>query len=213
MTRFFSNEISVLDSLRPWPERGLLVLSGPPFSGKTTTAHQLLNRINAGCRRHIATLEDPVERRLKPRKSMVEQYQMGLDVAGAEEAFHIFRQEDVDVVYLNGFRSGLDRLLVPVLEMASGNCLVIWELESHTEEDLFQDKFKLSSSRAMLSLRYHLADVLAGILTHNLYLPSRLNIRPDHNFLPADPVAKACLRDARFEVLQQMIRKVNTVTK
>src|SRR5205085_11426399 len=65
--------------------RGLLLVTGPTGSGKTTTLASMVNFINDNYDRHIITLEDPIEYFHKHKKSMVNQREVNIDVPDFKE--------------------------------------------------------------------------------------------------------------------------------
>lgn len=80
--------------------QGIIILTGPLGSGRTTTLASLVDAINHREARHIVTLEDPVEYLLVNDKSLIEQRDIGDDVPTLPEALQALRSEDVDVVAL-----------------------------------------------------------------------------------------------------------------
>lgn len=83
---------------------GLILVTGPTGSGKSTTLASMIDYINATRRTHILTIEDPVEYIFREKLSMVSQREMNLDTAGYHAALkHAFRQ-DPDVVMIGEMR-------------------------------------------------------------------------------------------------------------
>lgn len=182
------------------PDSGLVFLAGPPFSGKTTTAHRFLSELNRGRRYHVATLEDPVEKIINNRKSKIDHYQVGRDIDSLPEAFRVFRKDDIDLLYLNCFKKSPAMLMPHVLEMAAGNCLVIWEAEACGHNDLF-GALLAHDSEDRGSDHYFLADVLEGIIFHDLSLSGRKMLKPEHLFCPADKAFKNLIRKKQWQNL------------
>jgi len=83
---------------------GLVLVTGPTGSGKSTTLAAMIDHINANRRCHILTIEDPVEYTFQEKLAMVSQREMGLDTGGYGAALrHAFRQ-DPDVVMIGEMR-------------------------------------------------------------------------------------------------------------
>jgi len=180
---------------------GLVLLAGPPFSGKSTTARSLLEQLNSGYRYHIATLEDPVEQAFRNKKSRIEQYQYGRDVDSLAQAFRSFKQDDIDLLYLAAFRDDPNSLLGRVLDIAAGNCLVVWELEADDQSDMFDRLSGPGKERKGGSSHlYHLADAIQGVIFHDLKLRGR---RPEpqsaHQFFPSRRIARGRIRQKDWE--------------
>ncbi len=84
--------------------RGLILVTGPTGSGKTTTLATMLDWINTNLERHIVTIEDPVEYYHQHRKSQVTQREVGTDVTTFPEAMRRVLRQDPDVVLLGEMR-------------------------------------------------------------------------------------------------------------
>ncbi|HUY42085.1 MAG TPA: PilT/PilU family type 4a pilus ATPase [Candidatus Dormibacteraeota bacterium] len=93
----------VLSDLARAP-RGLLMLGGPTGSGKSTTLASLIAMLNDTSARKIITLEDPVEYRIPPKRSLIVQRQIGRDVRTFAEAIRGALRSDPDVIVIGEMR-------------------------------------------------------------------------------------------------------------
>jgi twitching motility protein PilT len=84
--------------------RGLVLVTGPTGSGKTTTLATLLHEVNVNRSCHIVTLEDPIEFYHKSEKSVVTQREVGSDVSSFAEALRRVLRQDPDVILLGEMR-------------------------------------------------------------------------------------------------------------
>ncbi len=84
--------------------RGLILVTGPTGSGKTTTLASMLDYINVKYDRHIITIEDPIEYYHTHKKSVVMQREVGHDVTGFAEALRRALRQDPDVILLGEMR-------------------------------------------------------------------------------------------------------------
>lgn len=84
--------------------RGLVLVTGPAGSGKSTTLASLLDIINENYNSHIITLEDPIEFLHNHKKSVVNQREIGLDSASYSGALHAALREDPDVIFVGDLR-------------------------------------------------------------------------------------------------------------
>ncbi|MSR74967.1 MAG: type IV pilus twitching motility protein PilT [Planctomycetes bacterium] len=85
-------------------QRGLILVTGPTGSGKTTTLATLINEINATLDKHIVTIEDPIEYFHPQRKSIITQREVGVDVPDFSEAMRRVLRQDPDVIMLGEMR-------------------------------------------------------------------------------------------------------------
>jgi len=84
--------------------RGLILVTGPTGSGKTTTLASMVDWINTTLDRHIVTIEDPVEYHHHPKRSLVTQREVGEDVPDFAEAMRRVVRQDPDVILLGEMR-------------------------------------------------------------------------------------------------------------
>jgi len=84
--------------------RGLILVTGPTGSGKTTTLAAIIHEINAQRSEHIITLEDPIEFQHESLKSVVNQREIGEDTTSFSEALRRVLRQDPDVIMLGEMR-------------------------------------------------------------------------------------------------------------
>jgi twitching motility protein PilT len=83
---------------------GLVLITGPTGSGKTTTLSAMINHINENERAHILTLEDPIEYHHESKRSMVNQRQLGVHFTDFNSALKASLREDPDVILVGEMR-------------------------------------------------------------------------------------------------------------
>ncbi len=106
-SRFFSfEEIGLPGTIREFltRPRGLVLVTGPTGSGKTTTLATMIDWINGNDDRHIVTIEDPIEYYHSSKKSLVTQREVGTDVPTFAEAMRRVLRMDPDVILLGEMR-------------------------------------------------------------------------------------------------------------
>jgi twitching motility protein PilT len=84
--------------------RGLILVTGPTGSGKTTTLASMVNWINDNLDRHVITIEDPIEYYHKHKKCLVNQREVGIDVPDFPEALRRALRMDPDVIMVGEMR-------------------------------------------------------------------------------------------------------------
>ena len=84
--------------------RGLVLVTGPTGSGKSTTLAAIIDRINQTKDKHILTLEDPIEYLHTHKKSIVNQREMGVDSGGYAEALRAAMRQDPDIILVGEMR-------------------------------------------------------------------------------------------------------------
>jgi Tfp pilus assembly protein, pilus retraction ATPase PilT len=180
---YISGEIADLDSLG-FPgtfkknllnATGLLIVAGPPASGKTSTIASIVERINQEQRKYVITIEDPIEKILINKKSLIDQRQVGRDVNSFLDGIRHSLEEDVDVVYIDEIRADFELALPCILELASGNTLVILEINAENSIHALE-KILNTATRSLTkeSVHFMLADVFFGVVAQRL-IPNRDN--------------------------------------
>lgn len=87
-----------------WRPRGLILVTGPTGSGKTTTLAAMLNVINEERNCHILTIEDPIEYYHSHKRSLLTQREIGVDVPSFNEAVMRGLRQDPDVILIGEMR-------------------------------------------------------------------------------------------------------------
>jgi twitching motility protein PilT len=85
-------------------ERGIVLLTGTTGSGKSTTLAAMIDHINTTQRRHIVTIEDPIEFLHKDKKSIINQREVGMDTASFKQALRRVLRQDPDVILVGEMR-------------------------------------------------------------------------------------------------------------
>src|SRR5215472_11934545 len=99
-------ELGLLPQVKKMAEapRGIVLVAGSTGSGKSTTLAAMIEHINANTKRHIVTLEDPIEFVFEDNQSVVEQREVGLDTLSFHHALkHVLRQ-DPDIIMIGEMR-------------------------------------------------------------------------------------------------------------
>ena len=118
-------EIGVPEVVRDLCERprGLVLVTGPTGSGKTTTLATMINYINENLDRHIVTIEDPIEYYHQHKKSIVTQREIGNDVDSFAEAMRRVLRQDPDVVLLGEMRD-LETIMTAITAAETGHLVM-----------------------------------------------------------------------------------------
>ena len=99
-------ELGLRDVLKKIAEspRGIVLVAGSTGSGKSTTLAAMIEHVNANFKKHIVTMEDPIEFVFEDNQSVIEQREVGLDTVSFQHALkHVLRQ-DPDIIMLGEMR-------------------------------------------------------------------------------------------------------------
>ncbi len=162
--------LDIPESIRSFTElrRGLVLVTGPTGSGKSTTLATLIDIINRTKPLHIITVEDPIEFLHNHKRSIVNQREVGQDTASFSEALRRVLREDPDVILVGEMRD-LETISMALTAAETGH-LVFGTL--HTQDapqtiDRIVDVFPTNQQE---QVRTMLASSLEGVVTQQLIL-------------------------------------------
>ena len=101
-------------------KRGLVLVTGPTGSGKSTSLASIIDLINSNYSQHIITLEDPIEYLHAHKKSIVNQREVGLDTNSYTNALKAALREDPDVILVGEMRD-LDTISIAITAAETGH--------------------------------------------------------------------------------------------
>jgi len=186
---------------------GLLIVAGPTGAGKTSTVSSIIKKINLENKKYIITLEDPIEKIFVNKRSLIDQRQLGRDAISLIDGLKHCLEEDVDVVYLDEMKDGLELVLPYILELASGNCLVILEMNAENCTWALEKILNVSCQNlSRESIRFMLADVLFGVIAQKL-IPNRSNgLSLALEVLTSNFAVKSLIREGNINQLENIIQ-------
>lgn len=179
------------------PANGLVLVSGPTGSGKSSTLAALLQEINTTESRHIITVESPIEYCFRPRKAYIRQREVGRDTPSFEQALLDSLREDPDVLMVGEMREP-DTMRLTLNASETGH-LVLATVHSSTCAEALQRLVSAFPSEIQSSVSAQLADALVGVVSQRLRFRQDLNIRvPECEILVATHAVKNFVRNREF---------------
>lgn len=146
--------------------RGLVLVTGPTGTGKTTTIASMIGHINRTRRAHIVTVEDPIEVVHDDDRSIIQQREIGLDTESYAAALkHVIRQ-DPDVIFVGEIRDP-DSALSAIQAAETGH-LVISTLHTIDATETINRLLDLFPPQQQREVRTSLAGALRGIVSQRL---------------------------------------------
>jgi len=147
-------------------EKGLVLVTGPTGSGKSTTLASLINYINETEARHIITVEDPVEFFHTSKKSLVNHRELGTDTKSFSRALKSALREDPDVVLVGEMRD--HETISLALTAAETGHLVFGTLHSNTAAKTIDRIIDVFPTGDKEMVRAMLASSLQGVVSQTL---------------------------------------------
>ena len=146
--------------------RGLVVVTGPPGSGKSSTLAALLDHLNRTRRRHILTIEDPIEFRHQNRGSLVTQREVGRNTPSFAQALRGALREDPDVIMVGEMRD--PETMGLTLTAAATGQLVFATLPTMSATQTVDRILDSFDGERQAQVRLMLVESLRGVLAQRL---------------------------------------------
>lgn len=158
-------ELGIPESVTKLTElnHGLVLVTGPAGSGKSTTLASLVERINTTREMHIITLEDPIEYMHRHARSIVNQREIGLDADSYADALRSALREDPDVIMVGEMRD-LDTVSIAVTAAETGH-LVFSTLHTIGAASTVDRMIDIFPSYQQQQIRIQLAGVLEAVIS------------------------------------------------
>ena len=184
---------------------GLVLVSGPTGSGKSSTVAGLVQEINRTEARHVLTLEQPIEHLLRPRRAYIRQREVGRDTPSFEQGLLDALREDPDVIVVGEMRDPETMRLT--LTAAETGHLVFSTVHSATCTEALARVISAFGPEAQHGVRAQLADCLLAVVCQRLVpKPEHGILLPELEVLVANDPVKAVLRSDQLHKLASMIQ-------
>jgi twitching motility protein PilT len=162
--------LGIPESIRSFTDmrHGLVLVTGPTGSGKSTTLASLVDIINRNKPLHIVTVEDPIEFLHKHKRAMVNQREVGQDTMSFSEALRRVLREDPDVILVGEMRD-LETISMALTAAETGH-LVFGTLHTQDAPQTIDRIIDVFPSNQQDQIRTMLAGALEGVVTQQLLL-------------------------------------------
>ncbi|MBC2579002.1 type IV pilus twitching motility protein PilT [Clostridium sp. DJ247] len=147
-------------------KRGLVLVTGPTGSGKSTTLAAMINEINSSRAAHIVTLEDPIENLHKHNKSIINQREIGKDTLSYANALKSVLREDPDVILVGEMRD-LETISIALTAAETGH-LVLSTLHTIGAAKTIDRIVDVFPPYQQQQIKIQLAAVIKGIISQQL---------------------------------------------
>jgi twitching motility protein PilT len=146
--------------------RGLVLVTGPTGSGKTTTLASLLDLANRSRRDHIVTIEDPIEFLHRHHRCLVNQREVGVDTEGFAEALKRVLRQDPDIILVGELRD-LETVSTALTAAETGH-LVLATLHTQSAAQTIDRVIDIFPPHQQQEIRAQLSTALQGVVTQAL---------------------------------------------
>ncbi len=185
--------------------RGLVLVTGPTGSGKSTTLAAMIDKINRERRGHIITVEDPIEFIHRHQSCIVNQREVGTDTKSFSNALKYSLREDPDVILVGEMRD-LETMQA-ALTIAETGHLCFATLHTNSAAEAINRMIDVFPSHQQGQVRAQLAFVLEGIVTQTLLPRAKGRGRAmAAEILVVTPAIRALIRDNKIHQINSSMQ-------
>jgi len=185
--------------------KGLVLITGPTGSGKSTTISSLIDIINESQKLHIITIEDPIEFIHKHKKCIIDQREVGLHTTSFSYALRSALREDPDVILVGEMRD-LETISLAVTAAETGH-LVFSTLHTNSAAETVERIIDVFPVHQQRQIRIQLAESLQGVVSQIL-LPNIDQTKrvPAVEIMLATPAIRNIIREERIHMISATIQ-------
>jgi twitching motility protein PilT len=198
-------ELGLLEQIRQVAEspRGIVLVAGTTGSGKSTTLAAMIEHINAKFKRHIVTLEDPIEYVFEDNQCVIEQREVGLDTLSFEGALkHVLRQ-DPDVIMIGEMRDSTS--FTAAMSAADTGHLVLSTLHTTNASQAVGRILDFFKAEEREQIRRQLANTLQAVICQRMVTTLAGTMTPALEIMINTPTVKKLIEENRLDKLAAAI--------
>ena len=185
--------------------RGLVLVTGPTGSGKSTTLAAMVDKINREWQGHILTVEDPIEFVHKHQGCIVNQREVGADTKSFAAALKYALRQDPDVVLIGEMRD--QETIAAGLTIAETGHLAFATLHTNSCAETINRIIDVFPSNQQAQIRAQLAFVLEGVVTQTLLPKAKGGGRVAAcEIMVCTPAIRACIRDDKVHQIYSIMQ-------
>ena len=185
--------------------RGLVLITGPAGSGKTTTLACLINRINETRNAHVITLENPIEFLHRHDKSLISQREISIDTESYAKALRAALRESPDVILIGELRDP-ETISIALTAAETGHLVLstLHTVGAVNTVDRLVDSFR---AEQQAQVRMQLSMVLQSVVSQQLLPTTDGSMVPAFEIMNCTPAIRNLIREGRTH---QMSAVINT---
>ena len=198
-------ELGLLEVIKKIAEsqRGIVLVAGSTGSGKSTTLAAMIEHINANFKKHIVTMEDPIEFVFEDNQSVIEQREVGLDTLSFEHALkHVLRQ-DPDIIMIGEMRDATS--FTAAMSAADTGHLVLSTLHTTNAAQSVTRILDFFKAEEREQIRRQLAGTLRGVICQRMITTVTGSVTPALEILINTATVKKLIEENRLDKLPAAI--------
>ena len=194
---------AIVESLISMPH-GLVLVTGPTGSGKSTTLASMIDEMNHRYRHHVITLEDPVEYEMRSDMCVIEQREVGIDVPNFASGLRHALRQDPDVILLGEMRD-LETTSSAITAAETGH-LVLSTLHTSNAAQTVERIIDIYPGSQQNQVRSMLSNTLQAVISMTLY--RRVDVEgmiPACEVMICTSAVRNCIRENRIHEIPNII--------
>jgi len=198
-------ELGLLEQIKRIAEspRGIVLLAGSTGCGKSTTLAAMIEHINANFKKHIVTLEDPIEYVFEDNQSVIEQREIGLDTLSFHHGLrHILRQ-DPDVIMIGEMRDDIS--FTAAMSAADTGHLVLSTVHTTNASQSVNRILDFFKAEEREQIRRQLAGTLQAVICQRMVTTIAGGMTPALEIMINTPTVKKLIEENRLDKLPAAI--------
>jgi twitching motility protein PilT len=198
-------DLGLLEQIKKVAEspRGIVLLAGSTGCGKSTTLAAMVEHINNNFKKHIITLEDPVEYAFEDNQSVIEQREIGLDTVSFHHALkHVLRQ-DPDIIMIGEMRDDIS--FAASMSAADTGHLVLSTLHTTTAAQSVTRILDFFKAEEREQVRRQLAGTLRGVVCQRMVNTVDNKLTPALEIMINSPLVRKLIEENRLDKLPAAI--------
>lgn len=184
--------------------KGLVLVTGPTGSGKSTTMAAMVDYINTEHAKHIITIEDPIEFVHQSRRSLVKQREVGINTRKFDNALKAALREDPDIILIGEMR---DRETVnTALKAAQTGHLVMGTLHTNSAIKTIERILTLYNAEEQDAMRVAIAESLVAVISQGLCRTTDGKRAAYHDILVNTETVKDYISGSKYDEIHQLMQ-------
>lgn len=184
--------------------KGLVLVTGPTGSGKSTTMAAMVDYINKQHAKHIITIEDPIEFVHQSKRSLIKQREVGINTLKFDNALKASLREDPDIILIGEMR---DRETVnTALKAAQTGHLVMGTLHTNSAVKTIERILTLYSAEEQDAMRIALSESLVAVISQGLCRTTDEKRAAYHDIMVNTETVKDYIKQGKYDEIHQLMQ-------
>ncbi|MCC5649993.1 type IV pilus twitching motility protein PilT [Nostoc sp. XA013] len=185
--------------------KGLILVTGPTGSGKSTTMAAMIDYINKEMAKHIITIEDPIEFVHQSRKSLVKQREVGMHTRKFDNALKAALREDPDLILVGEMRD--KETVNTALKAAQTGHLVMGTLHTNSAVKTIERILNLYSGEEQDAMRVAISESLVAVIAQGLCRTTDGKRAAFHDVLINTEAIKEWIKDGKYDEISELMKQ------